>query len=195
MLSVLFVCTGNICRSPLAEAFLNDRSERILDGAVRARSVGTWGREGNPATRETVEAGHERGLDLEGHRASPLTAEAIERADLVLGMTGEHQNEVTRMVPDARGKTFTLKELVALLRALDHPAEGPERDPVLARIREADELRRGPERPRISDRDVIDPLGLGAEVYRAVAAEIEESVDGMVRGLFGVVAPARARRR
>ena len=193
MLWVLFVCTGNICRSPLAEAFLNARSERLLGGEVRVSSAGTWGREGHPPTRETVAAGAEYGLDVSLHEASPLLADRIEQADLVLGLTAEHKDEVLRMSPEAAPKVFTLKELTALLRALDGPATGPGRDDVLARVGEAHVLRSGRERPRIPDLDVSDPMGLGIDVYRAIAAEIEEAVDGLVRDLFGVRLPAPAR--
>ena len=185
MLEVLFVCTGNICRSPLAEAFLADRSDRLLEGGVRVRSAGTWGRSGHPPTPETVAAGAERGLDIEGHGATPLTAELVEAADLVLGLTTEHRDEVVRMVSDADARTFTLKELAALVHALDSPPRSGEAHDARARIAEAHALRSGPRAPRVSDLDVSDPLGYGPDVYRAIAWEIEEGVDALVRGLFG----------
>ena len=192
MLTVLFVCTGNICRSPVAEAVLNARSERLLGGIVRATSAGTWGREGNPATRETVEVAAQRGFDLASHQASPLSADVIEAADLVLGLTVEHREEIVRMVPWAASKTFTLKELAALLLALDGPPPAPDRESALARIAEADALRGGRRPPRVPDQDVADPIGLGIDVYRSIGAEIEEAVDGLLRGLFGVRETAAA---
>ncbi len=191
MLDVLFVCTGNICRSPLAEAFLRDRSGRVLGGAVRVGSAGIWARSGHPPTPETVLVGGERGVDVEGHAATPLTPASIERADLIVGMTAEHRDEVVRMAPAARAKVFTLKELVAVLGALG-PARGPGREAVLGRISRAHTVRARLEGRVAGDRDIVDPLGLGEEAYRAVAAEIEEAVDALVRDLFGVPLPAHA---
>lgn len=166
MLTVLFVCTGNICRSPLGQAFLTDRSKKLLDGALTVRSAGTWGQEGNPPTREAMAVAAERGLDIEDYQASPLTAGLIDRADLILAMTREHRDEVVRMAPEARAKTFTLKELAADLSGLPPP----------------------------SDPDVPDPVGLGVAAYREVAEEIEEAVDVVVRELFGAPETAGASR-
>ncbi len=191
MLDVLFVCTGNICRSPLAEALLRDRSGRLLDGAVRVRSAGTWARSGHPAMPETISAAARLGLDIEEHAASPLTAASIERADLILGLTAEHRDEAARIVPEARARAFTLKELVALLKGVE-PARGRSREAVLDRIAQADALRSDLDRGIVADLDVIDPLGLGAEFHLEVAREIEAAVDALVRDLFGASLPAHA---
>jgi protein-tyrosine phosphatase len=192
VLEVLFVCTGNICRSPLAEAFLHDRSERLLDGSVNVRSAGTWGRAGHPPTPETVDAGEARGVDVRGHRARPLHPRVIGSADLVLGMTREHRAEVVSMLPSAEPNAFTLKELAALVGELDPAAPGGDREAVLARVAEAHRLRSGPEAPSVPDQDIADPIGFGADIYAAIAGEIEEAVDALVDGLFGTSEPARA---
>lgn len=189
MLDILFVCTGNICRSPLAEAFLADRARRYLEGEIRVHSAGTWGREGNLATAETIAAGRQRGLDIERHRARPLSADLIDTADLVLGLTTEHRDEIVRISPQAAPRAFTLKELASLLQAVGR-GEGTDEDAVRARIEEADRVRRSVRERIAGDLDVEDPLGMGQGTYREIAWEIEEAIDRLVRGLFGVTVPA-----
>ena len=185
MLTVLIVCTGNICRSPMAEGFLRDRSERWLDGAVRVRSSGTLAREGMAPTPDAVRAAAERGIDVSALQASALDAGVVERSDLILTMTSEHWDEVLVLVPEAFPKTFTLKEIVELLRALPAPSRSPSRQTLLQRIAVAHRLRNDRKAPSIGDMDVSDPLGLSEETYRAVAWEIEGLVDALVEGLFG----------
>ncbi len=183
MLSVLLVCTGNICRSPLAEGFLVERSERLFGGAIGVRSAGTWARRAGPAMAESIQAAAERGVDISAATSSPREAGMVGEADLVLTMTAEQRDEVLALAPDARDKTFTLKEAVALFAAMP-AAAGADRDQVLARIAEAARLRETGS-VAVADEDVSDPLGMSIDTYRAVAWEIESLVDALVGGLFG----------
>jgi protein-tyrosine phosphatase len=187
VLAVLFVCTGNICRSPLAEGFLADRSHRLLDGAIEVGSAGTWASAGRPPTPESVAAGGDRGVDISGLRATSFRGALAREADLVLTMTREQEDEVLAQARGAGPKTFTLKEAVALFRALPPPEGRPDRDALLERIAGADRLRGEPGAPQVPDADVSDPLGMSPEIYRAVAWEIEGLVDELVEGLFGPV--------
>ena len=90
--SVLVVCTGNICRSPLGEAALRAR----LEGAV-VTSAGTDARDGGPATEGSRIAGVERGLDIAPHRSRRLTVGMVEDADLVIAMERSHRDAVTEI--------------------------------------------------------------------------------------------------
>ena len=174
----------------MAHGILEDRSRRLLDGVIEVRSAGTWARRGASASPGAVEAAEELGVDIRAHRATPFAPHLADWADLVLTMTAEQRDEVLHDTPDARAKTFTLKELVALLEALP-PVEDGEID-ALERIRAADRLRAQPGTPALVDEDIVDPLGLSQLAYRAVAHEIEALVDGLVRGLAGDRAPAAA---
>jgi len=194
MASILVVCTGNVCRSPLAEGFLRDALERRFGSdAPLVASAGTWGWEGSPAVDETVIVAAERGVDISGHIARRLLPEHVDAADLVLAMAGEHRAAVASAVPGAGGRTFTLKELVRLLEGL--PSTGgpggapPGRLPI--RVAQADALRRSGFRGDPGDEDVPDPLGHPLDDFRSVAEEILAWCGRLTEGLFGR-APASA---
>ncbi|MDD4238678.1 MAG: low molecular weight protein arginine phosphatase [Desulfotomaculaceae bacterium] len=106
---ILFVCTGNTCRSSMAGAVAG----RLLEGRsefqnVVIASAGVAAVAGQPASREAVTALAEMGIDLNRHRASQLTPEAVKQADLVLTMTTAHQQHVQKLVPSEAQKVFTL---------------------------------------------------------------------------------------
>src|SRR5262249_25318968 len=119
MAQVLVVCTGNICRSPMAEGFLKELFRlRADDGeTIDMSSAGTSAWDGSPATFEAISAAHEREADISEHRARHLAAHYVEQADLVFGMTTEHRDIAIMLVPTAAARSFTLKELVPLLEA------------------------------------------------------------------------------
>jgi protein-tyrosine-phosphatase len=104
-------------------------------------------------------------------------------------MTAPHREEVLRTAPEARPRTFTLKELAALLRRLP-PLDGrPSRESALSRIALAHSLRAS--RDVHSDEDVADPIGLSVEAYRAAAWEIDRAVREIMTGLFGKLGEGR----
>jgi protein-tyrosine phosphatase len=182
------ICTGNQCRSPMAEAVLRARFARAgLD--VRVTSAGLVS-DGVPASRGAVRAMHQRGLDLGAHLSSPLTAERVHSADLIVGMAREHVREAVVLDPSALSRTFTLRELVrrgaVVGPRVDEPL-GPWLDRLGAGRRPGDLL--GPD---TSD-DIPDPIGRSRRVYERTATEIEELVDHFVRLAFpaGLRTPAQ----
>ena len=108
--TILLVCTGNICRSPMAEGFLRQLLQERGASTVTLSSAGVYSWDDSPATPEAVRALEERGIDISGHVARRLTRALVEEADLVLGMASDHCDAVARMVPAAADRTFTIKE-------------------------------------------------------------------------------------
>jgi protein-tyrosine phosphatase len=188
MSSILMVCTGNVCRSPIAEGLLRDALlARLGDAAPDVASAGTSGWEGSPAMPESVEAVAERGCDISAHVARELTTDMIGEADLVIGMAGEHRDAVGDLCPDAASRTFTLKELGRLLEST--PDGGPDLE---ARVRAAAASREAGFAGNPNDEDVADPLGMPIETYRAIAWELDGWISRVVAGLYGAEPAAAA---
>ena len=105
---ILLVCTGNICRSPLAAALLERALvERGIEGiAVASAGTGAW--DGAPVSEGAYLVGLERGLDLSGHRARLLTREVVDSADLILTMARHHRARVDEL--GGEGHVFVLGE-------------------------------------------------------------------------------------
>ncbi|OLS41213.1 low molecular weight protein arginine phosphatase [Bacillus sp. MRMR6] len=107
MKRVLFVCTGNTCRSPMAEAILKSKN---LDG-VEVKSAGVYASNGSAASANAKKVLEENQIDHH-HQSSLLTGTQLEWADVVLTMTGSHKMAITGQYPQFSGKLFTLKEFV-----------------------------------------------------------------------------------
>jgi protein-tyrosine phosphatase len=192
MASILLVCTGNICRSPMAEGFLRATLQRRFGSRAPAvASAGTIALESAPVLEETRRAAAERGVDVSGHRAHRLRRADLEAADLVIGMAREHRDDLLRLFDRQAACVFTLKELVGLLERLpesNRPVDDPHRW-LRTRVTAADRLRRTGSGP-IVDGDVADPMGMSLRAFRAVAAEIDEWCSRLADGLFGPGQPA-----
>ena len=197
MVRVLFVCTGNTCRSPMAAALFRSRRDRDYPHLtfVEASSAGISAVPGNAATQECVQAMDLWGEDLSGHRASPLTPARLEEADLVLAMAREHLLSIERISPGSLARTTTLTylssrepEVSAFLG--DEPVKGEEE--LRSRIGEVlGRLRKGAGNEgylvdmQSRSSDIMDPIGSPLGVYLSVAEEIDAYLQGAMRALFG----------
>lgn len=103
--SILTVCIGNICRSPMAEALLRHRLP-----SVTVQSAGIAALTGHPAAAHAVDLLRESDIDIATHRARQLTGLMCEQADLILVMEGEHKRIIEQRYPATRGKLFLLGE-------------------------------------------------------------------------------------
>ena len=162
--------------------------DRFADGGPVVLSAGTIGWENSPAVGESIEAALERGTDIREHRARVLEPELIVAADLVIGMTAEHANATVAMVPQAVSRSFTLKEAVRLVEELQavKATERFDEGAMKARVEVANALRVGGFEGNPHDADVVDPLGLPVDTFRAVAWEIDTMCIRLMDGLFGV---------
>jgi protein-tyrosine-phosphatase len=146
-MKVLFVCSGNICRSPMAAEYMRHRLGDVGLAHVIVDSAGTLGIEGAPASGPAVRILAEHGVDLRGHRSRGLDRKDLRTADLVLAMSIDHITEIERVSPDPPGD-------VHLLRAFEHGVE-----------------------PNGGAPDLPDPIGREDAVYRREFAVIRTCVE------------------
>lgn len=198
--TVLHVCMGNICRSPMAERLLTlavrDRLTRRgvdparADELLHSHSAGTggWhaGEEMNPPAARQVTS---RGGDVAGFAARKLRSDHIDAADLVLTATADQQEYVVALRPDAADRTFVLGEFGRLLGAVDAaglPPADATPDAVYARgvalVAAAHAARQGA--GPLSTDDLDDPWGRGDQCFSRVADEIEETVQPLAATLL-----------
>lgn len=155
---ILLVCTGNICRSSMAEAL----AKKILKdnfsdkfGRIRISSAGVSAVDGLPASRGAIDILKSRGIDLTSHRSRLVDTSMIERSDLILTMSQDQRERIKTLSPTSAAKVFTLKEFNLLRSGI--PAEACH-----------------------YDLDIADPGGGPPEVFEACVVELEEELKAML---------------
>ena len=154
-LRVLFVCTGNICRSPIAERMLE--ATAVAEGLdLDVGSAGTRALNGRPMHPDSTRVLRERGLRSDGFQSRLLTTHIATESDLVLGLTREHRAVARQLAPIRWKRMYALRELSCNQDTL------PEMSPTDSRL------------------DIADPIGRSPAVFDQVATEIESSISTLI---------------
>ena len=124
MPSVLFVCTGNLHRSPMGE-FLFRKKVAENTQEWRIASAGTWATEGQPTNREVITTMREYGIDASLHRAQPVSRNLLEQFNLILVMASNHKEAIIAEFPDQNDRVYLLAEMVGRQADVEDPIGGP----------------------------------------------------------------------
>jgi protein-tyrosine-phosphatase len=162
-LELLFVCTGNTCRSPTAEGILKKLLKEKGVGNLKVSSAGTHGLQNAPASLFAIQIARTRDVDLSRHRARRLSEEMLRQADLILVMSPEHKDFIQRLDSKTRRKTHLLKTF-----AQSRPASNEGQSGGVLSIK--------------------DPIGGSLEDYENSFSEIEREIE---RILPELICPAK----
>ena len=110
MKTVLFVCTGNICRSPMAEGILEKMVSASKVKDITVLSAGTHPSDGISPTKEAMQVMKKFGIDISNHRAVHIGRDLIRKADLILALEKKQKEDILELEPTAKGKVFLINE-------------------------------------------------------------------------------------
>lgn len=153
-MNILFVCTGNTCRSSMAEGILKFLLKENNIENINVSSAGLSAFEGQRANEKAIDVLINKGIDIKTHRSRQLTEEIIKTSDLILTMTGSHKKLITNTLPEYSHKIYTLKEY-----ALKVNSESTENTNI----------------------DIDDPYGMDMKTYEETSNEITEQLIKIIK--------------
>lgn len=197
---VITVCTGNICRSPIAEQALRARLadfEPVIRGALTFASAGTIAQPGQAMPDEAADWSRKLGGDPSAHGATFLTEAVLKDATLVLAMSREHRTKVLSLAPALMRRTFTIREFARLLStvpegellaALDGPLVDNTPEARLGALLGALADGRGlVAAGSAGDDDVVDPYRQADSVFALASEQMLPGIDAVHRLLASSV--------
>lgn len=155
-MNILLVCTGNTCRSSMAEGIFKQMLIESNIENINVSSAGLSVFEGDRANQKSVDVLKNQGIDISKHRARQLTGEMINNSHLILTMTAAHKMSILNYAPHSNGKVFTLKEYAC----------NAEREESINK-----------------DLDIHDPYGMDYNVYESVMKEIRIEIESIINKL------------
>jgi protein-tyrosine phosphatase len=178
---ILTVCTGNICRSPMAERLLQAGLDERYPAQFLIRSAGTSALVGSPIDPQMIDFIHGLGGSADNFSARQLSTDVIEGSDLVLALTREHRSRVVEISPAMVRRTFTLREFARLTPRLHLDAQVRGADRWRAAIPKA--LRARSAHAVLPEHDdVVDPYKRGRDTYLDAGEAINAAVKHLLNG-------------
>jgi protein-tyrosine phosphatase len=181
-MKLLFVCTGNICRSAAAE--LLTANKRSRGASLRVRSAGTHARQGRRIHAMTAAVVEPWGIDVSGFRSTPLDRQLVDGADLVLTMTTQHRQDVLALSPYRMRSIYTLREAAHLLEGTPEQswagAPADEVGEALSAALASARARRGRSRASL---DIVDPIDGSPDLHQQVVHEIADALSVIIAAL------------
>ncbi|MFK4806918.1 low molecular weight phosphatase family protein [Microbacterium sp. LWS13-1.2] len=178
--SILFVCTGNVCRSPYLEWGLRAALASARGPVIRLTSAGVAPLLGHPMSSYLLERLQTRGIDASEFRARALTEGMVARADVVLTASREHRGLIVRQMPAAATRTFTVLQFARLLRAGRASRSAGADLPALVTLAQQ---ARGPAGASTEHDDIEDPWQHSRRVYARSAAKMDEVLEEILEHL------------
>lgn len=193
---ILTVCTGNICRSPVAERLLQAGLDQVRPGGFEVTSAGTRAMVGDPMQPLSGDIVRTFGGNPDGFVSRQLTGKILRGVDLVLTMTSGHRGEVLQLDASLLKRTFTIREFARMLDVLDERADSAANVPVTADggnpLSANTAFWRGlPARAASvrhlslpadsSENDIIDPYRRSPEIYRQMEDELAPAIVSILR--------------